>query len=63
MMIVIPMLIQTLTFGSVYKYFLASNPSNAIIMTGFLFLLASVSVVLIKVKKQHIPDPAEVTIK
>lgn len=55
MMIVIPMLIQTLTFGSVYQYFLGSNPSNAIIMAGILFVFASGSVLLIRIKKNR-PD-------
>ncbi len=30
MMIVIPMLIQTLTFGPIYKHVLGDNPHNAI---------------------------------
>nr|WP_314490207.1 MFS transporter [uncultured Chryseobacterium sp.] len=51
MMIVIPMLIQTVSFGFIYKNFLGNDPSNAIIMAGVLFLLASVSVTLIKVKR------------
>lgn len=51
MMIVIPMLIQTVSFGFIYKYFLGNNPSNAIVMAGVLFLMASFSVILIKVKK------------
>jgi maltose/moltooligosaccharide transporter len=51
MMIVIPMLIQTVSFGFIYKNFLSSNPSNAIMLAGVLFLLASLSVTLIKVKK------------
>lgn len=51
MMIVIPMLIQTVSFGFIYKNFLGNNPSNAILLAGFLFTLASVSVVFIKNKK------------
>lgn len=51
MMIVIPMLIQTVSFGFIYKNFLGNNPSNAIVTAGVLFLMASVSVTLIKVKK------------
>lgn len=51
MMIVIPMLIQTLTFGPVYKYILGSNPSAAIMIAGVLFLLASFSVIMMKIKK------------
>ncbi len=52
MMIVIPMLIQTLTFGSVYKYLLGNNPSNAIITAGILFVLASVFVLFIQLNKK-----------
>lgn len=52
MMIVIPMLIQTLTFGSVYKYLLGNNPSNAIITAGVLFVLASVFVLFIQLNKK-----------
>ena len=51
MMIVVPMLIQTLSFGFIYKHFLASNPSYAIITAGVLFLMASLSVLLMEVKK------------
>jgi maltose/moltooligosaccharide transporter len=51
MMIVIPMLIQTVSFGFIYKNFLGSDPSNAITMAGTLFLLASISVMLIQVKR------------
>lgn len=51
MMIVIPMLIQTLTFGFFYKHVLSSNPSNAITTAGVLFLFAAASVALIKQNK------------
>ncbi|MBD3906057.1 MFS transporter [Chryseobacterium sp. Ch-15] len=50
MMIVIPMLIQTVSFGFIYKNLLGSNPSNAILLAGLLFILASVSVIFIKVR-------------
>ncbi|SIR07818.1 MFS transporter [Chryseobacterium sp. RU33C] len=40
MMIVIPMLIQTLSFGVIFKFFLNSNPSTAIVVSGILFLIA-----------------------
>lgn len=56
MMIVIPMLIQTLTFGSVYKYLLGNNPSNAIITAGVLFVLASVFVLFIQLNKKPKPE-------
>jgi maltose/moltooligosaccharide transporter len=52
MMIVIPMLLQTLSFGTIYKYALGSNPVNAILMAGALFVLASISVSLMKVHRK-----------
>lgn len=48
MMIVIPMIFQTLSFGWVYKTFLNSNPSNAISFAGVLLLLAALSTLRIK---------------
>jgi maltose/moltooligosaccharide transporter len=41
MMIVIPMFIQTLTFGPIYKYILGGNAINAILFAGVFFVLAS----------------------
>jgi maltose/moltooligosaccharide transporter len=41
MMIVVPMIIQTLTFGSVYKHLLGDNPNHAIMFAGALILLAA----------------------
>lgn len=40
MMIVIPMLIQTLSFGPIIKYILDDNPVNAILFAGFSFIIA-----------------------
>ncbi len=51
MMIVIPMLIQTLSFGTIYTHLLGNNPVNAILMAGCLFVLASFSVFFMKVGK------------
>ncbi len=48
MMIVIPMLIQTLSFGFIFNNFLGSNPSSAIIMAGILFVVAGGCVFLMK---------------
>ena len=42
MMIVIPMFIQTLTFGVIYKYFLGNNSINAILFAGVFFLISSI---------------------
>jgi maltose/moltooligosaccharide transporter len=51
MMIVIPMIFQTLTFGTIYKNMLGNNPGNAIMMAGVLLLLAALAVTRIAVAK------------
>ncbi|MFY7814977.1 MAG: MFS transporter, partial [Chryseobacterium taeanense] len=48
MMIVIPMLIQTLSFGFIFNSFLASNPSWAIVLAGILFVVAGGCVFIMK---------------
>ncbi len=44
MMIVIPMIIQTLSFGSILKHLLGNNPANAITFGGVLLLIAALMV-------------------
>ena len=56
MMIVIPMILQTLTFGFVYSHFLGNNPNNAISFAGVLLLLACFATVLIKVTKTNLDE-------
>nr|WP_299420854.1 MFS transporter [uncultured Emticicia sp.] len=51
MMIVIPMLIQTLTFGYFLKNFLGNDPGKAISFAGVLLLIAAGATMLIKTKK------------
>jgi len=51
MMIVIPMLLQTLTFGYILKHFLNNNPGNAITFAGVLLLIAAGATLLIRAKK------------
>lgn len=51
MMIVVPMIIQTLTFGFIYSHFLGSNPANAITFAAALLLLASLAVIPIEKNK------------
>jgi maltose/moltooligosaccharide transporter len=53
MMIVIPMFIQTTTFGYVLKYFLNNNPSNAIAFAGVFLLIAASLTLLIKSSKPN----------
>lgn len=51
MMIVIPMLIQTLTFGYFLKHFLDNDPRNAISFAGVLLLIAAILTLFIKEKR------------
>ncbi|MBK8623291.1 MAG: MFS transporter [Saprospiraceae bacterium] len=51
MMIVIPMIIQTLTFGGILKYFLGNSPQNAIFFAGILLIIAAFLTLRIKEKK------------
>lgn len=57
MMIVIPMIIQTLSFGYIYKNFLGENPGHAITFAGVLLLLASFATMLVKVQKSEDEAP------
>lgn len=56
MMIVIPMLIQTVTFGYILKHFLNNDSSKAVLFAGVLLLIAALLTLLIKSDK-----PAEDT--
>ena len=49
MMIVVPMILQTLTFGFVYREFLGNDPRVAIMFAGALLLIAAIATTLIKV--------------
>jgi maltose/moltooligosaccharide transporter len=58
MMIVIPMLLETLTFGQVYKQVLGSDPTNAIMFAGALLLVAAVAMLWIKTPRAEVvTDP------
>ena len=48
MMIVVPMILQTLSFGYVYKHLLGSNPGNVMTFAGILLFLASLAMLRIK---------------
>ncbi len=54
MMIVIPMLLQTISFKYVYNTILNSNPSNAIIFAGCLLLIAAALTLRIKGKREMV---------
>lgn len=51
MMIVIPMFIQTLSFGPIYKYLLGSNAVNAMLFSGVFFFIAALLALRLNVKK------------
>ncbi|UOO80967.1 MFS transporter [Uruburuella testudinis] len=51
MMIVIPMLIETVTFGWIFNHILGANPGNAITFAGILLALASIATLLIKTRQ------------
>jgi len=51
MMIVIPMGIETLTFGSIYKHLLGGNPVNAMLFGGTCFIIAAILAMRLKVQK------------
>jgi maltose/moltooligosaccharide transporter len=51
MMIVIPMILQTLSFGWIYKNILGNNPGNAMLFAGALLLLASLAMLRLKEPK------------
>jgi maltose/moltooligosaccharide transporter len=50
MMIVIPMLIQTLSFGYILKHFLNNDPGEAITFAGVFLLIAAAATLFIKTK-------------
>ena len=58
MMIVVPMIFQTLSFGYIYKSFLGENPGHAITFAGVLLLIASFATLLVKVQKSDEEAPA-----
>ena len=51
MMIVIPMFIQTLSFGYILKHFLHNDPRQAIVFAGVLLAIAAILTLFIKSKK------------
>ena len=53
MMIVIPMGIETLTFGPIYKYFLGGNAINAMLFAGAFFVLAAFFAMRLNISKKE----------
>jgi maltose/moltooligosaccharide transporter len=56
MMIVVPMILQTISFGFLYTHYLGSNPANAIIFAGCLLLIASFATIFIRTTKSKIDN-------
>jgi maltose/moltooligosaccharide transporter len=54
MMIVIPMIIQNVSFGYILKHFLNNDPRNAITFAGVFLIISAFLTVLIKPKNQII---------
>ena len=61
MMIVVPMILQSLSFGYVLKNFLGNNPGNAILFAGVLLLMAAGATLLIKSEKTGIEPSMNVS--
>jgi maltose/moltooligosaccharide transporter len=63
MMIVVPMLIETLSFGAIYSNVLAGNPTNALMFSGVLLAVAAVAMLWIKQprREEEAEPPVEVT--
>ena len=51
MMIVIPMGIETLSFGFIYDYFLGDNAVNAMLFGGVFFIIAAFLALRLNVSK------------
>jgi maltose/moltooligosaccharide transporter len=56
MMIVIPMLIQTVTFGFIMKHFLNNDPRAAITFAGVLLAISALFTLFIVTKKQAVSE-------
>jgi maltose/moltooligosaccharide transporter len=56
MMIVIPMIIQNLSFGYILKNFLDNDPRKAISFAGVLLVIAALCTLLIKIKKTKLSE-------
>lgn len=56
MMIVIPMIIQNLSFGFILKHFLNNDPRQAISFAGVLLVIAAICTLLINIKKTKLSE-------
>lgn len=60
MMIVIPMILQTISFGYVYENFLDKNPGNVMLFAGILLVLASLAT--LRIKQTTVADDIELPV-
>ena len=60
MMIVIPMILQTITFGYVFENFLDKNPGNVMLFAGTLLVLASLAT--LRIKQTTVADDIELPV-
>ena len=56
MMIVIPMLIQNISFGFILKHFLNNDPRLAITFAGVLLFIGAICTLFIKTKKVKLSE-------
>ncbi len=56
MMIVIPMGIETLTFGPIYKYLLGGSAINAMLFAGGFFIIAAILAMRLHVKPEKVQE-------
>lgn len=59
MMIVIPMILQNLSFGYILKHFLNNDPGKAVGFAGLLLLIAALATLLIKSSKPAADAPVQ----
>jgi maltose/moltooligosaccharide transporter len=57
MMIVVPMILQSISFGYVLKNLLGNNPGNAVMFAGVLLLIAASATLFIRSEKSD-AEPA-----
>lgn len=62
MMIVVPMILQSLSFGFVMKHFLGNHSGNAVLFAGVLLLLAALATLLIKTEKTEVNPSINVSV-
>ncbi|HAN37257.1 MAG TPA: MFS transporter, partial [Chitinophagaceae bacterium] len=55
MMIVVPMILQNISFGYILKHWLHNDAGNAVTVAGVLLLLAALATSLIKSKPKTTP--------